>query len=95
MQQIEPSHQPRRDAKLPVITGAAAKNAGDADADLDEEGAPSSSALPPPSGQAKTAAASRAGKTTSLHSCRCQWTRQIEAGQCHCEKLPEMLDAGW
>ena len=38
MQQIEPSHQPRRDAKLPVITGAAAKNAGDADADLDEEG---------------------------------------------------------
>ena len=64
MQQIEPSQQPRRDAKLPVITGAAAKNAGDADADLDEEGAPSSSALPPPSGRAKTAAASRAGTLT-------------------------------
>lgn len=60
----EPSQPRRGNLKLPVITGAAARNADDADAELDGgegEGGPSSSALPPPSGRARTASASRAG----------------------------------
>ena len=60
----EPSQPRRGDLKLPVIMGAAARNADDADAELDGgegEGAPSSSALPPSSGRARTASASRAG----------------------------------
>ena len=60
----EPSQPRRGNLKLPVITGAAARNADDADAELDGgegEGEPSSSALPPPSGRARTASASRAG----------------------------------
>ena len=65
----EPGHPRRSNLKLPVITGAAARNADDADAELDGgdgEGAPSSSALPPPSGHARTAAASRAGDYSIL-----------------------------
>ncbi|CAK0786238.1 hypothetical protein CVIRNUC_009451 [Coccomyxa viridis] len=58
--QAEPSQLRRKDVKLPAITGAATRNAGDADAELDEDG-PSSSAVLPPASRAKSGAASRAG----------------------------------
>ena len=59
--QAEPSQLRRKDVKLPIITGAAARNAGDADAELDEDAGPSSSAMLPHASHAKPGAAFRAG----------------------------------
>ena len=54
--------------KLPAITGAATRNAGDADAELDEDAGPSSSAMIP---RAKPGAASRAGDGMLRQACHC------------------------
>ena len=67
--QAEPSQLRRKDAKLPAITGAAARNAGDADAELDEDAGPSSSAMLPPAGRAKPGAAFRTGDRVLRKAC--------------------------
>ena len=66
--QAEPSQLRRKDVKLPAITGAAARNAGDADAELDEDAGPSSSAMDV---RAKPGAASRAGDGMLRQACHC------------------------
>ena len=68
--QAEPSQLRRKDVKLPTITGAATRNAGDADAELDEDG-PSLSAVLPPASRAKSGAASRAGDGMLRQACHC------------------------
>ena len=66
--QAEPSQLRRKDVKLPAITGAAARNAGDVDAELDEDAGPSFSAM---GIRAKPGAASRAGDGMLRQACHC------------------------